>query len=48
MKHVEYATPAEGFNFATKVNMAAVRASGECLIVLNDDLEMITPIGSKS
>ena len=41
--YVEYAKPPQGFNFATKVNMAAVRASGEYLIVLNDDLEMITP-----
>jgi GT2 family glycosyltransferase len=43
VKLAEYETPVEGFSFAAKVNMAAVRADGECLIVLNDDLEMITP-----
>ncbi len=41
--YVEYARPSEGFNFAMKVNLAAARSRGEYLIVLNDDLEMITP-----
>jgi GT2 family glycosyltransferase len=43
VKLVEYPALAEGFNFAAKVNVAATRADGECLIVLNDDLEIITP-----
>jgi GT2 family glycosyltransferase len=43
VKLVEYVRPEEGFNFATKVNMAAARSDGEYLIVLNDDLEIITP-----
>lgn|GEM_PF-404071 len=43
VKFVEYVRPAEGFNFSTKVNTAAVHSSGEYLIVLNDDLEIITP-----
>ncbi len=40
---VEYVQPAEGFNFSTTVNRTAARARGEYLIVLNDDLEVITP-----
>ncbi len=42
VKLIEYVEPPEGFNFAVKVNMAAVRSSGKYLVVLNDDLEIIT------
>lgn len=42
-RFIEYVEPAEGFNFSTKVNMCAVRSAGEYLIVLNDDIEVITP-----
>jgi GT2 family glycosyltransferase len=36
--------PFEGpFNFSAKVNRGAVHSSGECLLLLNDDMEVVTP-----
>jgi len=37
---VEFKDP---FNFARKINLGAVHASGEYLLLLNDDIEVITP-----
>lgn len=31
------------FNFSAKVNAGAVRSEGECLLLLNDDMEVIAP-----
>jgi GT2 family glycosyltransferase len=33
----------EEFNFSAKVNRGAVHSSGELLLILNDDMEVITP-----
>ncbi|MEO6124275.1 MAG: glycosyltransferase, partial [Ilumatobacteraceae bacterium] len=33
----------EKFNFSTKMNLGAAHATGELLLLLNDDMELITP-----
>jgi GT2 family glycosyltransferase len=33
----------ERFNFSTKVNRGAIRSEGELLLLLNDDMEVVTP-----
>jgi GT2 family glycosyltransferase len=43
VSYVDYEQPSTGFNFSEKVNVGATRASGEYVVVLNDDLEVITP-----
>lgn len=35
----------EPFNFSTKMNVGAARSSGELLLLLNDDTELIDPAG---
>ena len=40
---VDYAQPPDGFNFSDKVNVGATRASGDVLVLFNDDIEVVTP-----
>jgi O-antigen biosynthesis protein len=40
LKLVEFEGP---FNFSAKINRGAVHSSGEYLLILNDDMEVITP-----
>jgi O-antigen biosynthesis protein len=40
LRLVDYAKP---FNFSDKINVGALRSSGEHLLMLNDDMEVITP-----
>ena len=40
LRLVKYSAP---FNYARKINMGALAATGEYLLLLNDDLEVITP-----
>jgi GT2 family glycosyltransferase len=40
LRIVEFARP---FNFAEKINLGAAHASGEHLLLLNDDVELVTP-----
>jgi GT2 family glycosyltransferase len=40
---VDYQQPATGFNFSDKVNIGATRASGDVLVLFNDDIEVVTP-----
>ncbi|HEY1854980.1 MAG TPA: glycosyltransferase [Solirubrobacterales bacterium] len=40
LRLVEYAEP---FNFSAKVNRGAVHSEGEQLLLLNDDMEVVTP-----
>jgi GT2 family glycosyltransferase len=40
LKLVAYDQP---FNFSTKINLGAINSSGEHLLLLNDDMEVITP-----
>jgi GT2 family glycosyltransferase len=40
--YVDYEQPVSGFNFSEKVNIAASKAHGEYLLLLNDDVEVIT------
>jgi GT2 family glycosyltransferase len=40
LRLVEYAEP---FNFSAKINRGAVRSEGEHLLLLNDDMEVVTP-----
>jgi GT2 family glycosyltransferase len=39
-KFVDFERP---FNFAEKVNLGAAHATGECLLLVNDDTELISP-----
>lgn len=41
--YIDYEQPATGFNFSEKVNIAATRARGDYLVLVNDDLEILTP-----
>jgi O-antigen biosynthesis protein len=40
MRLVDFEAP---FNFSAKINRGAVRSNGELLLILNDDMEVITP-----
>ncbi|HEY5333942.1 MAG TPA: glycosyltransferase [Solirubrobacterales bacterium] len=40
LRLVEFEAP---FNFSAKINRGAVQSSGEYLLILNDDMEVITP-----
>jgi GT2 family glycosyltransferase len=40
LRLVEFEAP---FNFSAKINRGAVRSKGELLLILNDDMEVITP-----
>ncbi len=40
LKVVDYDRP---FNFSSKINLGAIRAKGEHLLLLNDDMEVLTP-----
>jgi len=40
LRLVDYDEP---FNFSTKINRGAVRSEGEHLLLLNDDMEVVTP-----
>jgi len=41
LRHIDY--PAEIFNFAEKINLGCSVATGEYLLLLNDDTEVISP-----
>ena len=41
--YVSYQQPVTGFNFSEKVNIAGTRARGDYLVLVNDDLEILTP-----